>query len=108
MSGIDRNNHMLITFKVTVNRQDEWQELEDLEVISDGEAEIGSDSYITMDSSQHVIRLNFKPVAVTAIRLDVAKSDVGNVVLTEIYLCHTEGNKFQIHGLKCVPFYLTN
>ena len=103
MSGIDHNKYMPIKFKVTVNRQEEWEELEDLEVISDGEAVIGSDSYITMDSSQHVIRLNFKPVAVTAIRLDVAKADVGNIILTEIYLCNTEGRKFQIQGLNFVP-----
>ena len=94
LSGIDRNDYRLITFKVTVNSQDQWLELEDLEVISAGNAVIGSDSYITMSSGQHVIHLNFKPVKTTAMRLDVTDTDAGNrnLVLTEIYLCNKKGN----------------
>ena len=87
ISGIDRKDHRLITFKITMKVNDKWVIPVDLRVIEDSEAIIGNDGTITLSTGIHVASLSFNPISnVKSVRIDVTKTDASNnnLVLTEI------------------------
>ena len=87
ISGIDRNDHRLITFKISMKVNNNWVIPVDLRVIEDTEVIIGSDGTITLSTGIHVASLSFNPISnVKSVRIDVIKTDASNknLVLTEI------------------------
>ena len=87
VSGIDRNDHRLITFKVSMHVNNRWVVPGDLRVKEDSEAIIASDGTITLSTGIHVASLSFNPISnVKSVRIDVTKTDAANnnLVLTEI------------------------
>ena len=87
VSGIDRGNHRLITFKISMKVNDKWVTPVDLRVIEDSEAKIANDGTITLSTGIYVASLSFNPISnVKSVRIDVTKTDASNnnLVLTEI------------------------
>ena len=88
MSGQERNDHRLIEFKVTLEVDGQWINLDGLKVQEDPIAQIGGDGTVTLASGIHDLHLNFTAVSnVQSIRLDVTKTDdvtYNNLVLNEI------------------------
>ena len=87
ISGIDRNDHRLITFKISMKVNDQWVVPGDLRVKEDSEATIADDGTITLSTGIYVASLSFNPISnVKSVRIDVTKTDAGNnnLVLTEI------------------------
>jgi hypothetical protein len=87
VSGIDRNDHRLITFKVSMHVNNRWVVPGDLRVKEDSEAIIANDGTITLSTGIHVASLSFNPISnVKSVRIDVTKTDAANnnLVLTEI------------------------
>ena len=87
ISGIDRGDHRLITFKISMKVNDQWVVPGDLRVKEDSEATIANDGTITLSTGIYVASLSFNPISnVKSVRIDVTKTDAGNnnLVLTEI------------------------
>ena len=87
ISGIDRNNHRLITFKISMKVDDNWLVPGDVRVKEDSKAVIGNDGTITLSTGIDVASLSFNPISnVKSVRIDVTKTDASNnnLVLTEI------------------------
>ena len=87
MSGQQRNDHRLISFRFSLKVEGQWINLHGLKVKEDPVAPIGHDGTVTLASGIHVLQLEFNTVSnVQSIRLDVIKTDASNnnVVLNEI------------------------
>ena len=88
MSGQQRNDHRLITFRITLKVDGQWINLTGLKVNEDPVAQIAHDGTVTLASGIHVLQLEFNTVSnVQSIRLDVTKTDTvsnNNLVLNEI------------------------
>ena len=87
ISGIDKNDHRLITFKISMNVNDKWVTPVDLKVIEDFKALIENDGTITLSTGIYVTSLSFNPISnVKSVRIDVTKTDASNnnLHLTEI------------------------
>ena len=87
MSGQQRNDHRLISFRFSLKVEGQWINLHGLKVKEDPVAQIGYDGTVTLASGIHVLQLEFNTVSnVQSIRLDVIKTDASNnnVVLNEI------------------------
>ena len=87
ISGIDRNEHRLITFKISMKVNDKWVVPGDLRVIEDSKALIENDGTITLSTGIYVNSLSFNPISnVKSVKIDVTKTDASNnnLVLTEI------------------------
>ena len=87
MNGQQRNNHRLITFRVTLKVDGQWINLAGLKVKEDPIAQIGHDGTVTLAAGIDVFHLEFNTVSnVQSIRLDVTKTDAhnNNLVVNEI------------------------
>ena len=86
LSGVQRGNHRLKKFKITLKSSDNFIEPSNMKVPNAAGASI-SGATIEMQNCQDLLQVTFDPVAkVTAVRIDVYSTDASNnnVVLTEI------------------------
>ena len=87
MSGQERTYHRLIIFKVTLEVNGQWINLNGLKVQEDHTAQIGEDGTVTLASGIWNLTLKFYAVSnVQSIRLDVTETDDknNNAVVNEI------------------------
>ena len=86
LSGVQRENHRLKKFKMTLKSNGNFIEPSNIKVTNAAGASI-SGATIEMQNCQDLLKVTFDPVAkVTAVRIDVYSTDASNnnVVLTEI------------------------
>ena len=87
MSGQQRNDYRLISFRVTLNVNGEKINLPGLKVKDDSSAQIGNDGTITLKEGIQILELEFDTVSnVQSIQIDVMETDAknNNVVVNEI------------------------
>ena len=87
LNGVNRGNHRIITFKVTVQSEGSWVELENVGVKDTPEAVIGTDGRISLTEGQERLELMFDQLhQVSAVKLTVFETDRenSNGVITEL------------------------
>ena len=87
LNGVNRGNHHITSFKVSVKREGSWVDLENVELKDTPEAVIGADGSITLSQGQERLELNFDQIhQVSAVKITVFETDRNhnNGVVTEL------------------------